>query len=208
MISNLWKLCRLNGGYANSIWGYLIFISMSAIFYFAGKFIPEKIIDVKGRIEFPESIDPLSRLKFISLRWLLGTWLMSMVWLVLGILNLFSKQVALLFFFAGMILFAVILLRLDLKLFFFDVKFEAKTFVWIIFGLWLLIFSTIAVLPQFYWDTLMNNLAIPGHYAAEGNGLPNPFNIYSYFSQNAEMLSVWPLFFCSQVNWGRGSRRW
>lgn len=227
---NLKLLMQWKGGYAKSIWGFLTFFSMSAWFYLTGKFLFKKILTFglidntvkESHVTYSTTVIPvktgihdyesqLSNGELISCRWFLGSWVWGIVWLVLGVLGLYKKEIGYSITFLGLPLFLFYLNRVFfkgiLKQFVTNLKFDFITVAMGVIGLWVLSWSALMVYPPYYWDTLMINLALPGYYVAEGKFTPNMFHIYSYFHQNSEMLTVWTLLVDSReaaflVVWG------
>jgi len=216
-IYNLKLLIHLKGNYVAVIFSWLVFISISTFFVVFGKYLLLKIVNYKQeqpKLSTAEEIlSECSKFEILSLSWFLGSWLFSMIWFLLGLSGLLKKDIATALFWLGMLLFIVQLFK--------KIPTIAKLYKWIltyftalikrthpyskgckdtikligfsIVAIWIFSWSALEVYPVAYWDTLMVNMALPGHYVAESKLIPNPFNIYSYFAHNSEMLSVWTL---------------
>ena len=59
--------------------------------------------------------------------------------------------------------------------------------------LWIGSWAAPSIFKEFFLDSLVYQLGLPWQYLLDGKIATNPYNIYSYFSQNAEMLFLWPL---------------
>lgn len=191
---NLKLLLHLKGGYATTLWGFLVFISISSWFYLTGNFLLRKILNFR---QVPDSTKHLSIGELIACRWFLGSWICGMLWFLLGTLGLYKNSIAIGLIILGLIVSVKYIFTINKYFnspdFISGLKLDLTTTILFVIGIWITSWATLAVFPQSYWDTLMNNMALPGYYVAESKLTPNPFNIYSYFPQNSEMLSVWTL---------------
>lgn len=63
----------------------------------------------------------------------------------------------------------------------------------------LILTSTLSIRLQTYSDTYQIHMALPSFYIQEGRLLQQPYCIYSYLTQNLEMLILWALLLKSEI---------
>lgn len=203
IINNLKQLFHWKGGYAESLWGFLVFLPISSLFFWAGRVAFRYILS-----KF-DSETKLSTTELLGLSWLLGSWLWGMVWFVLGLFGFFKQAIAISFLIFGLVLLIIQIYQVRKynwsKFFHPYLKMDIWSFGLLLAALWIISWLGYASIPQFFWDTLVTNLSLPAYYIAESKLIPNPFHIFSYYPQNSELLTVWILLCKSQpylLTWG------
>ncbi len=199
------------GTAAEAARGALIFLGMSGCFWAAGTILLRKILGpAQGG---PETSPWESR----AVSWLAGSWILSTLWFALGTAGLFHPFIAWLLVLGGL---GYLIYTLYSKWPGLGTLLKQAPHEWtaqeivekiLILGLisWILIYAAFVAFPQYYWDTLSLNMAVPGYYAAEGRFVPNPYHVYTYFAQHYELLCAWALlagskeaaFFLTWAHW-------
>jgi len=217
---NIRWLFQGSGTYAKFLWGWIVFLSMSSLFFVVGKLIFKTIFRLNfKKISFDEMPQiNLSKLELVACQWLLGSWGCAMIWFFVGICGFFKQSIAQFLLIMGLFAGAVYLYKqlryfceqlkkVDIYQKLSSIRFDFATVLILISVFWVLLWSFICIYPVYYWDTLLTDLALPSYYIAEGKLVFNPFHIYSYHHQNNALLTVWALLLNSQeasflIVWG------
>ncbi len=201
-----WDAVRYNWGLAaqgkgtaaDAAWGLIVFLGMSGCFSAAGGWLIKKILGGASAALMSETSAWERRVA----GWLAGSWVLSTVWFALGTAGQFKAPIALGLAVAG-IAFLMYCLPHAFRSLLEAIKNGAlrpatvsaklELGLGIALSIWILSYAAFVAFPQYYWDTLSLNMAVPGFYAAEGRFVPNPFHVYTYFAQHYELLCTWAL---------------
>ena len=188
-------------GYHRTILGFALFGMMVASFLSFGKLMFDKI--TKNECDLSLQTNLFER---ISLYYLFGSVLMSVLWLGLGSVGVLNMSAGLVLGAAGSALFCFYakkgkwISKLKEKFIAWFTKYTVaeKVLTALIF-LTLASLMTSAIRWQTYSDVYQIHLPLPSMYIQNGKIIENPYSIYSYFPQNTEMLVMWALLLKSEV---------
>jgi len=210
MIQNV-KLVFQNypDGYLRSFLGYALFMLMSVFFLSVGRLIAKFIF--KAREQEPHGFSNVTWMEKISLYYLLGSLVASLLWLGLGSLSFLNSFMAYGVLGLGLVslwahrelrtlslLQTGAMVKQKMGSWIAELDWIERILVLLIFVL-LLLWSSFSIPPQSSEDVLVSNLAVPNYYVHEGRIATNPYHLYTYISQNTEMLTVWALLLKSEV---------
>ena len=189
----LLALSGYKNGYARTLYGYALFAVLSANFIAVGRSSSQFILK--------DDIHILSRPEKIALYYLLGSLAASLFWLLLGSIGLYCAAAAIFTALAGCGLFFLHCRHPIVKFKFPALSNQPRLEFFLTLALVLILFivSANAVPQPGVADALEIHLSLPTFYANEGKFLPLPYQIYSYHTQNLEMLVTWCLLLGSTV---------
>ncbi len=187
-----------SGGYARSLKGYAVFILIASFFISSGRYFLRLIFRADKSAENP--IEALNLQERISMYYLLGSWISALLWFILGNMGRLDSSIAWLMGFIGFGMLAAgcwstiskrkkSLLE-DLKVFFHKLTLKEKGLLAALSFI-LILYSAIAFRPPEHPDALLHHAALPNFYIQEGRVTVNPYDYYSYFTQNTEMIVLW-----------------
>ncbi len=187
-------------GYLKTIIGYLIFLSMASFFIATGRYTLKAVFK---NSPLSEQIGGVERL---SLSYILGSLLASLLWLCLGVMGFLNGCIAF-----GLCIAGVFILFNQMRgqnvgssitkswsSWKAELTLTEKILTLLLVTI-LIAWSTTSVQPQTYSDTLISHLVLPNFYINQGSVVQNPFHIQSYFTQNTEMLVMWGLLLNSEI---------
>lgn len=193
------------GGYFRIVSGYFIFFTLSSFFLSFGKILTQAIFK---KTSLEKNVGLLERL---SIYYLLGSVFASLLWLTIGYLGFVKYQTALILSGIGILAIAVQLFYNNIfnfplsklikeKIFprVNQLTFTEKSVALLIFSAMALT-STLSVRFQTYSDTYQIHMALPAFYIQEGKLTQHAYCIYSYLTQNLEMLVMWTLLLKSEI---------
>lgn len=210
------------GGYGRAIIGWSVFGMMSMFFLSAGKVVLDLIFRVRGSTPSGSPFDKggnkgleigMNFAEWISLYYILGSLIASLLWFALGSMGLLNIQTAVVVGIAGMVLFAAQMkdVRYEMwdkiKVGYSHLSLTEKVLLGILVG-YMLLFSATAVYPPLQGDTLATHVSLPSYYIyTAGKVTTYLYHFHSYFPQNTEMLIMWALllnseFAASLLIWG------
>ncbi|MBI4249509.1 MAG: hypothetical protein HY611_08390 [Elusimicrobia bacterium] len=181
---------HFKGDYWLAIRSLLGFFSILGFAYGAGKFILRVICADYKSILFGNAYI------YVPVIFAPGTFLASLIWLILGSLGFINSTAAYLLSVAGLTFFGYELMRLRFKGRAAEFLREASLldiFLSCLLIFWIGSWAAPSIFKEFFLDSLVYQLGLPWQYLLDGKIATNPYNIYSYFTQNAEMLFLWPL---------------
>lgn len=195
-------------GYTRTAHGYLIFIFMAGSFISLGRALLKPILS--GSHGAAGVLDRLTGRERFSFYFMIGSLIYSLTWLGLGVSGALNPYAA---FAAGAVgwLPAVIGLvsnrsslggGMRARLASFYLRWKSLTFAEKILlalaGAVLLLLSSNAALYPTGPDTLASHGGLPNAYIQQGRVAVNPYHIYSYLTQNTEMLIMGALLLGSE----------
>lgn len=204
-------------GYARAVHGYAVFAFMAGAFLSAGRALLKPIVSApEGRSGVLDRLTGRERLAFYFVA---GSLVYSLLWLGLGVSGLLNQPIA---FAAGIIGWAPAVLELaaggrssrngfrsPLSAFYLRLKrlTPAEAAFLAFAGGTVFFLSSNAAQYPIGPDTLGSHGGLPNYYIQQGRVAFNPHHVYSYLTQNAEMLILWSLLlgsdFASQLLvWG------
>ncbi len=196
---------HFQGGFARTLSGYGSFALIAVSILAVGRWVEERVLPTG----LPDNAGEISTMEKLSLRYLLGSLVFSLLWLVLGQIGGLNWWTAGAVTFLGCAGFAAqIVLRprtVPAAEFVMD-SFPGRTGLAFTYRalaavgiLWLVLFSVTSVLAPQQADTLITHIALPSYYINMGKVAFNPNHFHSYFPENTEMLVMWALLFKSEV---------
>ncbi len=197
IIDNI-RLCfsGYQGGYRRSLLGYLAFAPMAATILASGRGL--------GRASLGAFMESLSLAERVSLYYMLGSLGAGLYWLTLGSLGWLSPALAYLTAGLGSLIFVwqtYIYLRQEQGRFRQWIQNRARweNLALALLVLLVLLWSANAVTIPAYTDAHDIHLALPAFYIGQGKVMAYPYQIYTYYPQNLEMLITWALLLRSEV---------
>ncbi len=181
-------------GYSRAAQGYGIFLLMAGAFLSSGKFILSLILRGPG-----ESIlDRLTGRERFAFYFMTGSLAYSLLWFGLGLTGILGRSSSYAVVLIGWIP-ALIHLRRGLPDFprFKKMEPAEAAFLAVTAGA-LVLLSTNAAFYPMNPDTLASHGGLPVYYIQQGRVTINPYHIYSYLTQNTEMLIMGSLLMGSE----------
>lgn len=188
-------------GYARSLIGFVIFGMLATFFISIGKLI---VISIFGKNNDENSgLYRSTLLERVSLYYILGSLVGSLLWLGMGMAGFLNFGTALTTALLGFLIFY--LLFLNSKEIFNKLSIYKYVGAWwrqysliekilsLLLLVILLFISTTAVRQPRFSDSLFSHLVLANFYINEGKIVTNPYHYYTYFTQNTEMLVMWAL---------------
>ena len=197
-----------SNGFSRAVHGYFLFLFMAGSFRFAGGALLERILS--GPDGRSAVLDRLTARERLSIYFMTGSLAYSLLWFGLGHAGFLNQTVA---YAAGIIgwlpaLVGPLLYRSDhrnglraearsLLLRLKSLTRSEKAFLAFMGALFIFLSSNAAYYPTAP-DTLASHAGLPNYYLQQGRITVNPYHIYSYLSQNTEMLILWSLLLGSE----------
>lgn len=185
MLRSFNALIHLQGGYWIWIKSIFCLLGMIGVMIEIGDIVVKRLAGMKFEH------DCIS----VPIHYAVGSAVMATVWLVLGSLGWLFPAIAYSFIFLGIFSLVASMRRYSLQNTFHTFKefpFIEKIMLLALL-IWILGWATPAILAEGFWDSLMQHLGLPWQYILNQRIVANEYHIFSYFSQNAEMLFMWAL---------------
>lgn len=182
---SLIQLSMLKGGYWMTIKCGVYFVAIASFIHGAGAVILRKF----QSLEEPKTSLSIEQV----LSWSLGFIVTALIWLGIGSLGFYRPVAAYVFAGTGAVLFLLNGPRVMLErwnCFLAELRWLEKILAGVLV-LWVGSWWFTCFLPEVFWDSLIQHVGLPWLYAQQGRLFADPFNVFSYFPQNVEMLFTW-----------------
>lgn len=190
-----------SNGYTRALHGYAVFAFMAGSFLSVGRVLMNRILGMDGD---DSTFNSLTGRERIALYFMIGSVAYSLLWFGLGITSMLNSYSAISSGFVGYLCSFIgrdsVRTRLTATLSRMREWTVSERVLGVVLCLLSFLQSSKAVFYPIGHDTLKSHGALANYYLQHGALIHNPYDIYSYLSQNTEMLVLWSLLLDSEFS--------